>query len=75
MSFFEFESELKSGSLSKMTSAQVAIKSVCDAKTDAEEIKGKERLKKAQRALVKILNRMEKAVNYSVFRGTRETLQ
>jgi hypothetical protein len=72
--FYEFASELKSGSLSKMKSAQEAIGSICDAETQAEKIDGIGRLKKAQTILVKILNRMEKAVNYSVFKGSRNTL-
>jgi len=72
--FYEFESELKSGSLSKMTSAQMAIKSICDAEVQAEKIDGKKRFKKAQTTVVKILNKMEKPMKYSVFKGTRETL-
>jgi len=82
--FYEFESELRSGSLSKMNSAQLAIKSICDADMQAEKIDGKERLRKAQTNLVKILNIMEepkkilrqmkKPINYSIFKGSRKTL-
>jgi len=72
--FYKFETELKSGALSKMTSAQDAIQSVIKAGMQAENIDGKERLKKAQTILVEILNRMEESVNYSVFKGDRRTL-
>lgn len=70
--FHTFESELKSGPLANMVSAQAAIKSICNAGIDTEIINGRERLKKAQSFLVEILNKMETRVNYSVFRGTRE---
>jgi hypothetical protein len=50
--FYKFESELKSGSLSNMASAQDAIKSVIKAGMQAENIDGKGRLKKAQIFLV-----------------------
>ena len=72
--FHEFVSELKSGSLRLMTSAQLAIKSVRAADVYAEQIDGRERLKLAQTKLVKILSRMEKAAKYSVFKGIRKTL-
>ncbi len=72
--FHAFVSELKSGSLALMTSAQLAIKSVRDADVCAAKIDGRERLKRAQTKLVEILSRMEKLAKYSVFRGTRKTL-
>ena len=74
MPFYQFESELRSGALAEMTSAHYAISSICEAGEDSEKIDGKERLKLAQTKLVKILNRLEKAVNYSVFKGRRKSL-
>jgi hypothetical protein len=57
-----------------MTSAHSAIESVRAADVCAEKIDGRERLKLAQTKLVGILSRLEKAVRYSVFKGTRKTL-
>jgi hypothetical protein len=72
--FYQFESELKSGALAEMTSTHFAISSICGAGDDPKKIDGKERLKLAQTKLVKILNRLETAVNYSVFKGRRKSL-
>lgn len=72
--FHAFVSELESGSLVPMASAHSAIEAVRDADVFAEKIDGMARLERAQTKLVKILDRIEKLANYSVFRGIRKTL-